>query len=89
MGYWSYKNVYDAPDTAWIRLGYDIDIARTRILHIKSEVSDVIRHDTLPISKCPCIIECCVAGILDETIMVLRKLFISQLLFFYFVCVVQ
>ena len=29
---------------AWIRQGHAMDMARTRILHIKSEVSDMIRH---------------------------------------------
>ena len=42
---------------AQIRQGHTIDKARTRILHIKSEVMDTIGHDTLPILKYPCIID--------------------------------
>ena len=42
-------------DTAWIRQGHAIDATGTRILHIKSEVSDTIWHDTLSILKYPCI----------------------------------
>lgn len=36
-----------------------MDIARTQILHIKHEVSDLdtIRHDKLPVFKYPCIID--------------------------------
>ncbi|XXG41621.1 hypothetical protein AAC387_Pa01g2052 [Persea americana] len=33
-----------------------MDTSWTRILQIKSEVSNTIRHDTLPILKYPCII---------------------------------
>ena len=43
-------------DTAWTRQGHAIDTVGTRILHIKSQVSDTIRHNTLPILKYPCII---------------------------------
>ena len=44
-------------DTAWIRQGHAIDATGTRILHIKSEVLDTMRHDMLPILKYPCIID--------------------------------
>ena len=43
-------------DSALMMPRYGMDTARTQILHIKSEVSDTIRHDTLPILKYPCII---------------------------------
>lgn len=44
------------PVTAWIRLGRAVDMGETRILHIKSEVSAMIRYDTLATLKHPCTI---------------------------------
>lgn len=36
--------------------GYGKDAVRMRILYIKSEASDTIRHNMLPVSKYPCVI---------------------------------
>lgn len=32
-----------------------MDMSRTRIFHIESEVSDIMRQDTTPTSKYPCV----------------------------------
>lgn len=46
------------PNTTWIQQTHTMDTKGTRISHIKSEESNKIRHDTLPILKFP--------GIIDE-----------------------
>lgn len=34
------------PDTAWMRSGHALDMSGTRILHLESEISDTIWHDS-------------------------------------------
>lgn len=48
------------PDKARKRHGHAIDMAGIQIVDIKSEVSDKIQHDMLPILKHPCIIALCI-----------------------------
>lgn len=40
-----------SPNMTWIWQGYTVVIARTWILHIRSEALDMIRNDTLAIME--------------------------------------